>query len=168
MRLSKAYSSRTASITDKQNQIENDAAGCARLHEVAFTLTAKQGIAVAALCSGAGDPQGRRREPEAPDRRCRTAEREDRNVFDWFVEFAEVFGNGRGGDVVLANPPYVRQEEIEELKSTLKVRYPLVYTGTADLYCYFYARAVELPRDGGALAFISSNKWFRAGCLAPS
>jgi len=36
-------------MTDKQNQIENDAAGCARLHEVAFTLSAKRGIAVAAL-----------------------------------------------------------------------------------------------------------------------
>jgi len=41
-------------MTDKQNQIENDAADCARLHEVAFALSAKQGIAVAALCSGAG------------------------------------------------------------------------------------------------------------------
>jgi len=41
-------------MTDKQNRIENDAAGCARLQEVAFTLSAKQGIAVATLCSGAG------------------------------------------------------------------------------------------------------------------
>ena len=41
-------------MTDKQNRIENDAAGCARLQEVAFTLSAKQGIAIATLCSGAG------------------------------------------------------------------------------------------------------------------
>jgi hypothetical protein len=42
-------------MTDKlNNQMEIPAAGCARLHEVAFTLTAKQQIAVAALCSGAG------------------------------------------------------------------------------------------------------------------
>ena len=39
-------------MTDKLNQIENDAGGCARLHEVAFTLSAKQAIAVAALSSG--------------------------------------------------------------------------------------------------------------------
>jgi len=36
-------------MTDKRNQIENDAAGCARLHEVAFTLSAKQGIAATLL-----------------------------------------------------------------------------------------------------------------------
>ena len=36
-------------MTEKLNQIENDAGGCARLHEVAFTLTAKQGIPVAAV-----------------------------------------------------------------------------------------------------------------------
>src|SRR5207245_11293558 len=40
--------------------------------------------------------------------------------------------------------------------------YPTVYTGTADLYCYFYVRALQLLRSGGMLVFISSNKWFRA------
>ena len=33
----------------------------------------------------------------------------------------------------------------------------------ADLYVYFYARALQLLRDGGTLCFISSNKFFRAG-----
>lgn len=82
--------------------------------------------------------------------------------FDWAVEFAEVFANG-GFDVVVANPPYVRQELITPLKPTLQKIYPAVYTGTADLYCYFYARALELLRPKGMLTFISSNKWFRAG-----
>lgn len=81
--------------------------------------------------------------------------------FDWPVEFAEVFANG-GFDIVLANPPYVRQELISEIKPMLKEIYPDVYMGTADLYCYFYARALQLLRLGGMLVFISSNKWFRA------
>lgn len=33
----------------------------------------------------------------------------------------------------------------------------------ADLYVYFYARALQLLRQGGMLVFISSNKWLRAG-----
>ncbi len=33
----------------------------------------------------------------------------------------------------------------------------------ADLYVYFYARALQLLRDDGTLCFISSNKFFRAG-----
>jgi hypothetical protein len=51
---------------------------------------------------------------------------------------------------------------IKDLKPTLKKIYPSVYTGTADLYCFFYARALQLLKTGGMLAFISSNKWFRA------
>ena len=70
-----------------------------------------------------------------------------------------------GFDIVLANPPYVRQEQVKRLgiKPQLQATYPAVYTGTADLFVYFYARAVELLTDGGMLVFISSNKWFRAG-----
>lgn len=81
--------------------------------------------------------------------------------FDWAVEFAEVFASG-GFDIQIANPPFVRQELITHLKPTLEKVYPAVYTGTADLYCYFYTRALELLRPGGMLVFISSNKWFRA------
>ena len=105
--------------------------------------------------------------------------------FDWRVEFCEVFQRPEpvadlggamnfggtlaepaapgGFDIVLANPPYVRQELIKDQKPTLKAVYPEVYNGTADLYCYFYARALQLLRPGGMLAFISPNKWFRAG-----
>jgi hypothetical protein len=81
--------------------------------------------------------------------------------FDWAVEFAEVFADG-GFDIQVANPPYVRQELIKHLKPTLQKVYPAVYTGTSDLYCFFYARALQLLKAGGMLAFISSNKWFRA------
>lgn len=86
--------------------------------------------------------------------------------FDWAVEFAEVFhmNQGTGGfDIVLANPPYVRQELIKDQKPALRQVYGDLYTGTADLYVYFYLRALELLKPGGMLAFISSNKWLRAG-----
>ena len=105
--------------------------------------------------------------------------------FDWAVEFDEVFqaqeavadiGGAMnfggtlapppepgGFDIVLANPPYVRQELISAQKPMLARVYPEVYAGTADLYVFFYARALQLLRPGGMLAFISPNKWFRAG-----
>ncbi len=83
--------------------------------------------------------------------------------FDWLVDFAEVFlADGGGFDIVVANPPYVRQELIKHLKPALQKVYPETYCGTADLYCYFYLRSMEILRPGGMLAFISSNKWFRA------
>ena len=86
--------------------------------------------------------------------------------FDWAVGFAEVFVAG-GFDIVVANPPYVRQELIKDQKPTLQKVYPEVYTGVADLYVYFYARALQMLRVGGMLAFISPNKWFRAKYGAP-
>lgn len=81
--------------------------------------------------------------------------------FDWAIEFAEVFVEG-GFNVVLANPPYVRQELITNLKPVLERLYPDVYDGRGDLYCYFYARSLEALRRDGMLTFISSNKWFRS------
>jgi hypothetical protein len=68
-----------------------------------------------------------------------------------------------GFDIAVANPPYVRQEQIKEQKLLLKPHYPEVFTGTADLYVYFYARSLQLLRPGGQLAFITSNKFFRSG-----
>jgi hypothetical protein len=80
------------------------------------------------------------------------------------MELAPQTGQPAGFDIVVANPPYVRQELLDpDLKATLKRRYPEVYRGTADLYVYFYARALQLLRTGGAGSFISSNKWLRAG-----
>ncbi len=69
----------------------------------------------------------------------------------------------RGFDIVLANPPYVRQELLTDLKTGLERVYPEVYAGAADLYVYFYCRAIQLLRSGGHLVFIAPNKFFRAG-----
>ncbi len=71
-------------------------------------------------------------------------------AIDWRVQFCEVFFSDRSGfDIVLANPPYVRQEIISAQKGALKKVYPEVYSGTADLCCYFYACAVQILRPGG-------------------
>jgi type I restriction-modification system DNA methylase subunit len=86
--------------------------------------------------------------------------------FDWVVEFAEAFVAG-GFDITLANPPYVRMELFKEIKPVLKHHFPDVHAERADLYCYFYARAVELLNGNGMLSFISSNKWLRAKYGAP-
>ena len=85
-----------------------------------------------------------------------------RGSVDWRIAFAEVFAARGGFDVVIANPPYVRQEQIGPLKADLTKLFPSVYQGTADILVYFYARAIQLMRPGGWLAFITSNKYMRA------
>ena len=82
--------------------------------------------------------------------------------FLWPVEFPEVFEEG-GFDIVVANPPYVRQEDLApEDQKAYAAGFPEVYTGTADLLVYFYARAIQIMRESGHLAFITSNKFHRA------
>lgn len=82
-------------------------------------------------------------------------------AFNWHTEFANVFANG-GFDIVVGNPPYVRQEKIKEQKSTLKNIYIYVYNSSADLYCYFYELSTnKLLKPNGFLGFITSNTWMR-------
>ncbi len=66
-----------------------------------------------------------------------------------------------GFDIVIGNPPYVRQEAIKHLKESFQKNYAC-FTGTADLYVYFFERAVTLLKPDGVLSFITSNKWYRA------
>ncbi len=100
----------------------------------------------------------------------------DPNSFAPFFDAEWMFGlepssNEGWFDIALANPPYVRQEKIESFringkpvvsKAQLKADYK-TYAGTADLLVYFYERALRLLKPEGALAFITSNKWYRAG-----
>jgi hypothetical protein len=83
--------------------------------------------------------------------------------FLYRLHFFDVFRDRGGFDVVIANPPYVRQQLITEQKEDFKEAYPAVYHGVADLYVYFYARGLDLLRPGGILAYISPNKFMRAG-----
>jgi adenine-specific DNA-methyltransferase len=84
------------------------------------------------------------------------------NFFQWQLHFHDVFQEKGGFDIVIGNPPYVRQEEIKELKPALQIEYEC-YAGTADLFVYFYERAFQLLRSGGSLAYITSNKYMRSG-----
>ncbi len=83
--------------------------------------------------------------------------------FDFHTHFSEVFHQKNGFDVVIANPPYVRQESINAFKPQLKQSFSNFYCGTADLYTYFYKRGLEILKPAGHLCFIAPNKFMRAG-----
>lgn len=82
--------------------------------------------------------------------------------FDFRTVFSEVFHKNNGFDVVIGNPPYVRQEEIKDFKPILEKQFRS-YTSTADLYVYFFEKGIRLLRDKGIFVFISSNKYFHSG-----
>ncbi|MBT9146151.1 MAG: Modification methylase PaeR7I [candidate division WS2 bacterium] len=82
--------------------------------------------------------------------------------FDFKVYFSNVFHEKGGFDVVIANPPYVRQEKIKDQKQALQKRGYEVYNSTSNLYTYFYERSHHILKPNGFSCFISSNKWMRA------
>jgi hypothetical protein len=86
-------------------------------------------------------------------------------AFNWQAAFPEVFAQG-GFDVVVSNPPYVRQELLTPFKPWLEANYE-TFHGMADLYVYFYELGVRVLKPGGLLSFIVTNKWMKAGYGEP-
>jgi hypothetical protein len=83
------------------------------------------------------------------------------DFFQWNLHFNEVFRNKGGFNIVIGNPPYVRQEAIKSLKPLLEREYDC-YSGTADLFVYFFERGFKLLKANGILTYISSNKYMRS------
>ncbi len=91
------------------------------------------------------------------------------NAFEWRFEFPEILddeGNFLGFDVVIGNPPYIRQESIKELKPYLEKNYE-VFSSTADILVYFYELGLKILKESGRFAFITSNKFIKAAYGAP-
>jgi hypothetical protein len=86
------------------------------------------------------------------------------NAFEWRFEFPEVLneeGDFVGFDVVIGNPPYIRQEEFSDLKPYLKTRFE-IYHPIADLLTYFVELGWNILKQNGTFQFIISNKFTRA------
>jgi hypothetical protein len=84
----------------------------------------------------------------------------DSKAFDWKAEFKDIFDKG-GFDIVIGNPPYVRQERLTEFKPYFEKNYRS-YAGTADLYVYFLEKGLSNLKDDGIFGVIVSNKWSKA------
>jgi hypothetical protein len=91
------------------------------------------------------------------------------NAFEWRFEFPEVLGDDgefTGFDVVIGNPPYIRQEWLNPYKPILQ-RQSACWSGTADAYLYFLERGLQVLRPGGRLGFITSGTFGSANFAAP-
>lgn len=87
-----------------------------------------------------------------------------RKAMEWRFAFPEVLnevGDFTGFDFVVGNPPYIRQEELGELKVPLARDFE-VFAGTADMYQYFFELGLRLCKPNGQMAYIVANKWMLA------
>ncbi|MFZ2657998.1 MAG: DNA methyltransferase [Victivallales bacterium] len=82
--------------------------------------------------------------------------------FLYKLNFSEVFTDKKGFDIVIGNPPYVRQEAIDPDYKPLYIQnHPEVGSGTADLYVYFFDSALSVVNPGGIVIFITLNKFLK-------
>ena len=86
------------------------------------------------------------------------------NSLEWMFEFPEVLdekGRFVGFDAIIGNPPYVQLQSMGEMSDVYSKRDYSCYNKSADLYCLFYERAIQLMKPNGYLGFIASDKWLK-------
>jgi hypothetical protein len=84
----------------------------------------------------------------------------DQNLSAPFFEAEWMFGLTEGFDIVIGNPPYVEAKKLKSVSQILRKLYS-TYSGTADLYVYFYENGIKQLREKGTLIFITSNKFIK-------
>ncbi|EAJ5099437.1 class I SAM-dependent DNA methyltransferase [Campylobacter coli] len=85
---------------------------------------------------------------------------ESNHPFEWRFEFPEILdddGNFKGFDLIIGNPPYIKEAENKELfTNTKKLR---TYQGKMDIWYHFVRRGFDILKNNGYLAFIATNNW---------
>ncbi len=85
---------------------------------------------------------------------------ESNHPFEWRFEFPEILdddGNFKGFDLIIGNPPYIKEVENKELfANTKKLR---TYQGKMDIWYHFVGRGFDMLKNNGYLAFIATNNW---------
>ena len=87
-------------------------------------------------------------------------------AFEWRLEFPEVLsedGSFEGFDLVIGNPPYIQLQKMGKEADALELMNYQTYVRTGDIFCLFYELGIDILKNNGILAFITSNTWMRAG-----
>jgi len=81
------------------------------------------------------------------------------NAFDWEKEFVEVFTKW-GFDVVIGNPPYIKEYTNKEIFDYVKLsNLAKYYQGKMDFWYLFACKGLDLLKKWGLQSFIAPNNW---------
>ncbi|EDC2882048.1 class I SAM-dependent DNA methyltransferase, partial [Campylobacter lari] len=85
---------------------------------------------------------------------------ESANPFEWRFEFSEVLDEGgsfQGFDLIIGNPPYIKENDNKEIfANTKNLR---TYQGKMDIWYHFVGRGLDILKENGILSFIATNNW---------
>jgi adenine-specific DNA-methyltransferase len=84
--------------------------------------------------------------------------------FLWELNFAKTFREKGGFDIVIGNPPYVGEKGNKEIfrpiaNSELGKRF---YQGKMDLFYFFFHKGIDILKNTGILAFITTDYYITA------
>jgi hypothetical protein len=77
--------------------------------------------------------------------------------FEWYINYSEIFQAKGGFDVVIANPPYIKEDVNRHAFDGL--RKSDCYQGKMDLWYIFGSKGMDVLRNTGTMAFIATNNW---------
>ncbi len=102
--------------------------------------------------------------PETTARQIAAFDPYDQNHFANWFDPEWMFGITAGFDIVIGNPPYIQlQKNSGQLAKLYEKQNYQTFARTGDIYALFYEKGMQLLKDNGILAYITSNKWMRAG-----
>ena len=86
----------------------------------------------------------------------------DKKPFNWQEEFPEVFVQG-GFDVIIGNPPYLKELDNKELFQEIKKgNFGKYYQGKMDFWYFFLHRSIEILKNNGIMAFITNSYFLKS------
>ena len=98
------------------------------------------------------------------------------NGFNWKSRFSGIFDSTNPGfDIIIGNPPYVRQENLKDLKKHMQLpaghalsvgdnpEKSFTISSKTDLSGYFFYHALDILKNGGLQGIISSASWMDFG-----
>ncbi len=102
-------------------------------------------------------------------------------VFHWNVEFTGIFKEHRGFNLIVGNPPFIRQEHLDSLIAGARYKHILTdyyssilqnantteWGTTSDLSVYFILRSLELLNENGIHSYLITSKWIKTAYGKP-
>jgi adenine-specific DNA-methyltransferase len=85
-------------------------------------------------------------------------EKKERNYFLWNIFFHQIFKKNDGFDLIIANPPYIKEYTDRDAFSQIKDHE--YYQGKMDIWYFMTCKSLDLLKNNGVLCFIAQNNWF--------